>query len=70
MIKWYYNKVWLMWLKSDGRYKMIQKRNLPEKVEMPMERKIIYSIYTILSPIVIIEFVILGIYKKIKRSDQ
>ena len=70
MIRWYYNKIWASWLNSKSRVKTFNKRDVPPEIEFNFEKKMIYILYTIFMPLVLLEFLISTIIKKIKRSDE
>lgn len=71
MFRWYYRKVQNEWAVSPARKSIFEKRGLalpPNNQLFPFESKFIVFIYTLLMPIVLLDFGLSFVINKFRKS--
>lgn len=65
---WYIGKAWRLWYESKSRSETFKKRGLPEIAELRLEKLFIAVVYTVLMPLVLLEWGVRALYKRLRRN--
>ena len=69
-IKMYYRKVKHDWLTSSSRAKTYDKRGIPKQMEFKSELTMVYVIYTLLMPLVLLDWFIGYLINNARRNKK